>query len=229
MLYTIIDDTLDIIDLKNGTLLQKIETEGFFPSFTKNTIYLHTLDNKIIVFSSEKMVAPHSIKVAQSAIDASKDKVNVADAQGLLERAKGALAREDYSNAIKYAKEAKENAILPFITAAEKSISWCNFLHADAPEAENLLKDAKRAYVNGYFLDSIKQAIEAKESSDEVMKTRLMKYIALVLVSAFAITLLYRFGMLKEITAFVKVHPLTLIFSTIISLSIFVYLLLSAY
>ena len=239
VLYAVYDDIINIIDLKNGTLLQKIDTKGSYVSlqnFTKNTIflYLYPLDilepythRKILILSSEKMVAPHAIKVAQSAIDASKSKIDVTYAQELLDKSKEDLAKESYSNAIKYAKEAKESAILPFITSAETSINWCNFLHADASKAENLLENAKTAYINRDFSNAVNQAIEAKESAGEAMKTRLMHYILILLISVFAIILLYRFGLLKGVIAFIKISSIDIL-SIIVSFSIIIYLFFSA-
>ena len=113
---------LYMLDLNKGTLLQEINTEGVIPDFTKNVMVFHTPEGKITALSSEKMVASHAIEVAQSAIAACIGKTNVTVSQDLLERAKATLARENYSTAIQYAKEAKESVILPFITSAETSI-----------------------------------------------------------------------------------------------------------
>ena len=227
VLYTTAQGPLYMIDLKKGTLLQEINREGIIPDFTKNALVLYTPKGKITARSSEKMVAPHAIEVAQSAIDAGNGKTNETDAQKLLERAKVALALEEYSTAIIYAKEAKESVILPFITSAETSIKWCNLIYANTSEAENLLENAETSYMIGDFSNAINQAARANESADESMKTRLMQYIIILLVSVFVILLLYRYGLLKGVIVVINVWYWQLFLLSIL-LCIWVYLVWSA-
>lgn len=180
----------------------------------------------LYAFSSEKMVAPHAVEVAQLAIDASKDNINVTGAHELLERAKESLTKGDYSNATKYANKAKESAILPFITSAEFSIKWCNFLHADGSKAEKLLENAKNAYMTGDFSNAINQAVEAKESANEAMKTRAMLYILVLSISFICIAILHRYGMLIGISTFIKLTGRYRLMSMLLG---FFYLCLSVY
>ena len=228
VLYTTVRGHLSyMLEMNKGTLLQEINTEGVIPDFTKNVMFFHTPEGKITALSSEKMVASHAIEVAQSAIAAGIGKTNVTGSQDLLERAKATLARENYSTAIQYAKEAKESVILPFITSAEASIKWCNIVYANASEAGNQLENAETSYMIGDFSNAINHADKAKESADESMKTRLMQYILILLVSVFAIISLYHYGLLKGVIVVIKVWYWQLFLLSIL-FCIWVYLLWSA-
>ena len=79
----------------------------------------------------------------------------------------------------------------------------------------------------GDFLNAINHAVKAKEVADESMKTRLMQYILILLVSVFTIISLYHYGLLKGVVAVIKWMSRSL-FLVIIMFSISIYLIFSA-
>jgi len=222
MLY-IVGDKIQIID-KNGMKLQEIEKDGYLIKIINDKMVLYTKDRTITVLSSEKIVGPYAVKIAQSAISESEKKTNITHAQEIYTKARDALLHEEYSNAIGYANEAKQSLILPYISDAESSINQCKLLFADTVKSEKQLENAKTAYINNDFQNAIDHAIAAKKSADNAMKTRLIQYISILFVLIFAIVLFHHYGFLKGFVALAKFIPLPLILLGIFSILIWIYL-----
>ena len=226
MLY-IIGDTIQIVN-QNGTRIQEIDGGGRFIGIINDTMFLYTKERTITALSSEKKVGPYAVKLAESAIRASEEKTNTTHAQEMYIRAKDALLQEEYSNAIRYANKAKESLILPYISAAESSISRSKFLFLDNTKHEKKLENAKTAYINDDFPNAINQAIAAKESADNAIKTILIQYISIAFILILTIILFYNFGLLKGYIAIAKFIPFSLILLCIVSTLIWIYLAFSS-